>query len=84
MTIFQKKPQERQIIIEDDRTSLEVATIKRAIADNLYYLQGKLPQTATINDYYLALAYSVRDRLMPGWLATTQTYFAPDIRLVGN
>jgi hypothetical protein len=27
--------------IEDDRTGLEVETLKRALADNLYYIQGK-------------------------------------------
>ena len=81
MTISQERSQQ-QIVIEDDRTGLSIATIKRAIADNLYYLQGKLPQTATINDYYLALAYSVRDRLVPGWLATAQTHFDPEIKVV--
>lgn len=82
MTLSQDRVQNQQIVIEDDRTGLSVATIKRAIADNLYYLQGKLPQTATLNDYYLALAYTVRDRLMQGWLATAQTYLDPDIKVV--
>ncbi|MDJ0590353.1 MAG: glycogen/starch/alpha-glucan phosphorylase [Pleurocapsa sp. MO_226.B13] len=81
MTISQERSQQ-QIVIEDDRTGLSVATLKRAIADNLYYLQGKLPKTATINDYYLALAYSVRDRLLQGWLATAQTYLDPEIKVV--
>ena len=82
MTLSQDRSQQQQIRIEDDRTGLSVATIKRAIADNLYYLQGKLPQQATLNDYYLALAYTVRDRLMPGWLATMQTYFDPEVKVV--
>ena len=72
----------KQIRIEDDRTGLSIETIKRAIADNLFYLQGKSAKTASINDYYLALAYTVRDRLMPGWLATTQTYFDANIKTV--
>ena len=82
MTISQDRL-EQQIKIEDDRTGLSVATFKRAIADNLFYLQGKSSQTASLNDYYLALAYTVRDRLMQGWLATTQTYLAPDVKVVG-
>ncbi len=81
MTISQERSKQ-QIVIEDDRTGLSVATLKRAIADNLYYLQGKLPKTATTNDYYLALAYSVRDRLLQGWLATAQTYLDPEITVV--
>lgn len=54
---------QKQIVIEDDRTGLDVSTITRAIYDNLFYLQGKSPQTATTHDFYLALAYTVRDRL---------------------
>ncbi len=72
----------KQVIVEDDRTGLDTATIKKAIADNLFYLQGKSPKTASLNDYYLALAYTVRDRLMPGWLARAQTYLEPGIKTV--
>ena len=81
MTLSQDRL-EQQIKIEDDRTGLDVATIKRAIADNLFYLQGKSAKTATLNDYYLALAYTVRDRLMPGWLATAQNYLDSNIKTV--
>ena len=61
MTISQDRL-EQQIKIEDDRTGLDIATLKRAIADSLFYLQGKSAKTATLNDYYLALAYTIRDR----------------------
>ena len=72
----------QRILIEDDRTGLGIETLKRAIADNLFYIQGKSAKTASLNDYYLALAYTVRDRLMPGWLATAQTYSDPKIKTV--
>ncbi len=81
MTLSTNKSSQ-QIVIEDDRTGLNIDTIRRAIADNLFYLQGKLAKTATINDYYLALAYTVRDRLLQRWLATAQTYFKPDVKVV--
>jgi len=68
--------------IEDDRTGLSIETLRRAIADNLYYVQGRLPAKATRNDFYLALAYTVRDRLMPRWLQSTRLYEAPDTRIV--
>ncbi|MDJ0568037.1 MAG: hypothetical protein QNJ53_03220 [Pleurocapsa sp. MO_192.B19] len=58
MTLFQDKFVTSKIITEDDRTGLSVTTLRRAIADNLRYLQGKTPATASINDYYLALAYT--------------------------
>jgi starch phosphorylase len=82
MTIFQERETTQNITVEDDRTGLSIPTIKRAIADNLLYLQGKFPGIATINDYYLAVAYTVRDRLVDRWLATFETYFQPDVRVV--
>lgn len=48
--------------VEDDRTGLSIETLKRAIADNLFYIQGKFPAIATKNDFYMAVAYTVRDR----------------------
>ena len=53
MTLSQDKSIASQIITEDDRTGLSIPTLRRAIADNLRYLQGKTPATASINDYYL-------------------------------
>ncbi|MEM7773463.1 MAG: glycogen phosphorylase, partial [Cyanobacteria bacterium P01_A01_bin.37] len=70
------------IQIEDDRTGLRVETLRRAMADNLFYIQGKFPEVATPNDYYMALAYTVRDRLLLRWINTTQTYFKQDVRAV--
>src|SRR5246127_4688164 len=60
--------------IEDDRTGLSVATLRRALADNLFYVQGKFPEIATKNDFYMALAYTVRDRLLQRWINTIETY----------
>jgi starch phosphorylase len=60
--------------VEDDRTGLSIETLKRAFLDNLFYTQGKFPKIATKNDYYMALAYTVRDRLFQRWLTTAETY----------
>jgi starch phosphorylase len=70
------------IRIEDDRTGLDVETLRRAFADNLFYIQGKFPEIASTNDFYLALAYTVRDRLMNRWLHSTRTYLQNDARIV--
>ncbi|MEM1367780.1 MAG: glycogen/starch/alpha-glucan phosphorylase [Cyanobacteria bacterium P01_H01_bin.15] len=61
-------------IIEDDRTGMSPDTLKRAFADNLFYLQGVDESAATFYDYYKALAYTVRDRLLRRFIATKQTY----------
>uniref|UniRef100_B8HUR5 Alpha-1,4 glucan phosphorylase n=1 Tax=Cyanothece sp. (strain PCC 7425 / ATCC 29141) TaxID=395961 RepID=B8HUR5_CYAP4 len=68
--------------IENDRTGMTSATLKRAFADNLYYLQGKDEHFATAYDYYMALAYTVRDRLMHRRIKTAQTYFEQDTKTV--
>ena len=70
------------IRIEDDRTGLDVETLRRAFADNLFYIQGKFPESASINDFYLALAHLVRDRLMNRWLHSTRTILQSDSRVV--
>jgi starch phosphorylase len=70
------------IQVEDDRTGLSVETLRRAIADNLFYLQGKYPGISTLYDCYMALAYTIRDRLLQRWLNTTQTYLRQDTKVV--
>lgn len=71
------------IQVEDDRTGLSIETLKRAFADNLFYIQGKFPAIATPHDLYMALAYTVRDRLLHRWLNTHETYLKQDVRVVG-
>ena len=44
------------ILVEDDRTGTNQETLRRALFDNLFYVQGKFPEIATTNDYYMALA----------------------------
>jgi glycogen phosphorylase len=68
--------------IEDDRTGINIETLKRAFLDNLFYIQAKFPKISTKNDYYMALAYTVRDRLLNRWLNTTQTYMEKSPRTV--
>lgn len=71
-----------QITVEDDRTGMSIETIKRAFIDQLFYVQGKSPANSTLLDYYLALAYAVRDRLLSRWIATSQTYTKKAVRTV--
>jgi len=71
-----------QVQVEDDRTGTSPETIKRAIADNLYYIQGKNESFASAYDYYMALAFTVRDRLLNRWLATSEKYFQDQVKVV--
>jgi starch phosphorylase len=65
-----------------DRVALGKEALKRAFLDNLYYIQGKFPALATRKDYYLALAYTVRDRMMQRWIDTAATYTVSGSRTV--
>ncbi|MEA3133921.1 MAG: glycogen phosphorylase [Gammaproteobacteria bacterium] len=65
------KPDRR---LEDDRTALNKEAIKNAFLDDLFYMQGKFPALATDNDYYMALAYAVRDRMLQRWISTAAAY----------
>jgi glycogen phosphorylase len=67
---------------EGDRVALDKEALKRAFLDNLYCIQGKFPALATRKDYYLALAYTVRDRMMQRWIDTAATYTARGSRTV--
>ena len=57
---------------EDIRTGLSPAALAQAVADNLHYVQARVPEIATRNDWYLALACTVRDRLLDRWIKTVQ------------
>jgi starch phosphorylase len=59
---------------EDERTALTKDALKNSFLDDLFYVQGKFPALATKNDYYMALAYAVRDRMLQRWISTAATY----------
>jgi len=59
---------------EDERTALDKEAIKNSFLDDLFYMQGKFAALATRNDYYMALAYAVRDRMLQRWISTAATY----------
>jgi glycogen phosphorylase len=59
---------------EDDRTALSKEALKNSFLDDLFYMQGKFPALATKNDYYMALAYAVRDRMLQHWISTAAAY----------
>lgn len=56
--------------------------VRMHLLENLRSDQGKFAQSASTNDYYLALARVVRDRLMRRWTSTAKTYFEQGSRTV--
>ena len=67
---------------DEDRVALSKDALKHAFIDNLFYIQGKFPALATKNDYYMALAYAVRDRIMQRWISTAAAYTKAGSRTV--
>jgi glycogen phosphorylase len=71
-----------QPTVKDSRTGESVPNLIQSIADNMFYVQGKFKGVATKNDDYLAVAYTVRDRLLRRWIDSVETYMKNDVRLV--
>ena len=76
------RTESHQIHVEDDRTGMTLETLKRAFADNLFYLQGTDEYAAAPYDYYMALAYTVRDRLLHRFIRSLRTYSEKDVKVV--
>ena len=59
------------------RTGATPALMAEALLDNLRYLQAKQPEHASRNDWYMALAYTVRDRLLANYITTVNAITGP-------
>src|SRR5215204_6746711 len=52
------------------RTASSAKDFTRRLLDNLHHQQAKLPAHATRNDWYMALAHTVRERVLDRYIAT--------------
>ena len=68
--------------VEDDRTGMSIETIKRAFLDHLFYTQGIDRNQASVYDYYVALAHTIRDRLLHRFLNTAEIYKQEQVKVV--
>ena len=57
--------------------------LKQAILDNLYYLRGKSTTLATMHDWYIAVAYTVRNMMMKNWVKLLEGLYNKDLKIVG-
>jgi starch phosphorylase len=64
------------------RTGGSVESLKQAFVDNLFYVQGRFMPVASTNDFYMALAYTVRDRILDRWIEASIAYFEKRARTV--
>src|SRR6185503_4537853 len=68
------------IEVEDDRTGMHPVVLRRAFTDHVQYSRSRHPDSATAFDRYMALALSVRDRLVHRWAKTQRTYYERDCK----
>lgn len=64
------------------RVAPTVEAFKERFEYNLYYTQGQAVQSATVNDCYVALAYTVRDYLIDRWRKTVDEYYKKNPKFV--
>jgi len=67
---------------EHTRTGTSVELLKRAIMDNRFCLLGRPFDAATPHDHYVALAYTVRDRLLERFMRSSRSYKESQARTV--
>ncbi len=65
-----------------EQQEFDPESIRNAVLDKLFYVRGKYPRIATSNDYYMALAYCVRDMMLRRWVSTAAAYTETQTRTV--
>jgi starch phosphorylase len=69
-------------LFQDERNSPTVEAIKKSILSHLNYTLAKDQYSATTRDCYQAVALSVRDHLIKGWINTQRRYYQEDRKRV--
>ena len=59
-----------------------IKELKRAFAYNLFYGQGAIPRTATTNDYFLAVASTIRDRMQHLFINSLEALLERETKIV--
>ena len=54
-------------MVKDLKTAMTAEALAHSFLDNLFFVQGRSLERATVNDLYMALAHTVRDRLVERW-----------------
>ncbi len=70
------------VSLSASRQGMDKHALKRSFTDNLTFTIAKDRYSATLRDYFNALALSVRDRLVARWMKTQQTYYKSEAKRV--
>lgn len=73
--------------VNELRTGTDIKSIEHDFINNLKYMQGVSMANASRNDLYMALSYTVRDRIFNSWFTELQAFHDsvsnPDFKVVG-
>ncbi|MFO7594008.1 MAG: glycogen/starch/alpha-glucan phosphorylase [Pseudomonadota bacterium] len=72
----------RKALLKYEYVGMDVASLKRSLANRMIYTVGKDNFTATDRDWFHAVAYMVRDRLTERWMETMRSYYRTDTKRV--
>jgi glycogen phosphorylase len=70
----------RHVKTVSSRNGMSVEHLKAGFYDNLFYSQGRYTRRASNNDNYMALARTVRDRLLHRWIHTVDAAIEGRVR----
>ena len=65
------------------RRGISAADLKEAVLDHLHFTQARTAALATRNDWYMASACAVRDRMLDDWLRSLSHLPDRNIKIVG-
>jgi glycogen phosphorylase len=80
--ISDSKPKSTPAANIDVRTGMDVGSLKQAVSEHLFYQQGRNFVNTSLNDLYMAVSFTVRDRLQQRAYRTMNAVFENDVRLV--
>jgi len=64
------------------RSDISIEGLTRTFREHVFYTQGQFPEGATLNDLYMALAYTVRDQLLHRWIMSIEQLGREDLKIV--
>ncbi len=67
---------------KEDSRKERIQKLKRGFAYNIFYRQGVTQKTASLNDYYLAVAHTLRDRMQHLFVNSVQALLEKDSKIV--
>ncbi len=67
---------------KDYKKRMDANALRLSFLNHIHYTRAKDEFSATEHDKYLALAYTVRDRMVERWSKTQQAYYNEDVKRV--